>query len=195
MKQNYSIKAEVKNYTVEDIEREVNEDVRLVAALGYPELLDNEYDVVINHKRAKALGRCTKIGRTNKYTITINKNHLEFSAAKEVHNTIMHEVIHSVHGCMNHGPKWQKIAHEVNNTYEFTPITRVANISTPEYEEYSKNQYKYVIECSKCHSKWRYMRKTRTVQACQRGSASCSCGGKNFIVTENFQEVKNDYSL
>ena len=105
MKQNYSIKAEVKNYTVEDIEREVNEDVGLVVALGYPELLNNEYNVVINHKRAKALGRCTKIGRTNKYTITINKNHLEFSAAKEVHNTIMHEVIHSIHGCMNHGPK------------------------------------------------------------------------------------------
>lgn len=195
MDQNLSIRKNVANYTTKDILNEILEDVQLLASIGYPEITNNSYTVKINSKRAKSLGRCSTRDKKH-YTITINSYHLKLSPASEVHNTIMHEVIHSLPGCMNHGPKWKAAASKVNHYYDFPTITRCAEVGQKEeFSDYVNATYKYIVECQSCHSKFRFMRKSKTVAACQTGRARCSCGSKNFIISENFQEVKNDYSL
>lgn len=190
MNQNLSIKNDVKNYTAKDVLAEIQEDIQLLAAIGYPEVTKNIYSVKINNKRARSLGRCATCDGKH-YTITINNYHLKLSPASEVHNTIMHEVIHSLPGCMNHGAKWKTAANKVNRYYNFPTITRCAEVGKKEeFSDYANATYKYIVECKGCGSKFRFMRKSKTVAACQNGRATCSCGSRNFIVSENFQEVK-----
>ena len=205
MEQKLSLTKEVKNYTVNDVLAEVKEDVELLAAIGYPEIKKNKYTIKINQKRAHSLGRCGNgtinytgtgfnitydnsdyIANAHDYIITINGYHLKLSPAEEVHNTIMHEVIHSLPGCMNHGEKWKYAANRVNHFYEFPKIKRCMTLDDTKHGDYISSTFKYIIECQGCHSKHRFMRESKTVRACKAGRAQCSCGSKNFLVTENF---------
>jgi len=186
MEQKLSLIKDVSNYTTNDILAEIKEDVELLAAIGYPEIKRNTYSVKINNKRAHALGRCGNRGGTH-YTITINGYHLRLSPAAEVHNTIMHEVIHSLPGCMNHGEKWKYAAQRVNRFYDFPTISRCANVmQKEEFNDYVNATFKYIVECQGCHQKFRFMRKSKTVKACEDGRAACACGSKSFVVSENF---------
>lgn len=184
MEQNYSIRKDTKNYTLADIQAEIEEDVQLLLLIGYNSVLTNIYTCTLNSRAKRRLGRCTRIGE-NRYEISINSEYLKMASPESVHNTIMHEVIHSIKGCMNHGPKWKKAAEDVNENYKFTEISRVANLKEDkEYQNHIQSKYKYTIECQKCHTKWNYFRKTKTYNACKSGRAHCSCGSRNFICRE-----------
>lgn len=184
MEQKMSLRKDTATYTLKDIKEEVKEDVELLAALGYKEALLNFYSCESNARAVRRLGRCTKVA-PQQYIITINSNYLKMAKPESVHNTIMHEVIHSLPGCMNHGAKWQNIARRVSAQYEFGSITRTHDLGTdPEYNKYLASKYRYTIECTQCHSKWNFMRRTKTFDACNHGRATCSCGGKKFICTE-----------
>ena len=184
MKQKYSIRKDTKNYTLVDIQAEINEDVLLLSQIGYTDVTHNTYDCEINSRAVRRLGRCTRLA-PNWYSISINSEYLKRAEPESIHNTIMHEVIHSVSGCMNHGAKWKKVADEVNANYQFTPISRTHNLKEDkDYDNYIKGRYKYAIECTQCHSKWNFFRKTKTYNACKSGRAHCSCGSRSFICTE-----------
>jgi len=184
MKQDYSIRKNIKNYTLKDIKEEIDEDALILADLGYGAVLKNHYECEFNNRALNRLGRCTCIGR-NRYRISINEQFLKLANPENVHNTIMHEVIHSLPGCMNHGKEWQNAAKKVNANYNFTPITRLHDLAEDKhYENYVKSNYHYSIECEKCHTKWNYMKKTKTYSACKEGRARCSCGSRIFICKE-----------
>lgn len=184
MKQKLTILKNVSHYTEKEIMDEINECRELLYAIGFKEAANNTYDVRINHKPSHSLGRCSNWRGTNHYIISINKNHIKYSPAEHVHATIMHEVLHTMDGCMNHGPKWKRAGEKVNKVYQYSPITTTTNTTT--FDDYNKNTYKYIITCCNCGSKSRYMRKTRTVTACLSNRASCSCGSRQFKVERNF---------
>lgn len=184
MEQKKSIRKDTKNYTLADIRAEIEEDVDILWELGYKEVKGNIYDCEINNRALRRLGRCTRLA-PRRYSISINAEYLKLAEPKSVHNTIMHEVIHSLPGCMNHGSKWQKVANNVNAHYDFGKITRTHNLKEDkDYDDYIKSKYKYSIECQGCHSKWNFIRKTKTYKACSSGRASCSCGSRNFVCKE-----------
>lgn len=185
--QKLSVSTNTASYNAVDVLAEIYEDVEILASLGHVEGRLNNYEVNINYKSSKALGRCARLYPRN-YRITISYNHLRYSEPREVHNTIMHEVIHSMDNCMNHGLEWKNIAHQVNTVYDFAPISRVADTHGPEYEEYVKHAYKYSITCQGCGANWRYMRKCSTVTTVLKGRGRCSCGSENFIVHINTED-------
>lgn len=67
-------------------------------------------------------------------------------------NTIMHEILHTVDGCLNHGAKWKAVADKVNKAYGYN-IKRCTSSSEKGLEpikierNYSKN---YVMVCKRC---------------------------------------------
>ena len=87
-----------------------------------------------------------------KYTIEISKwvMDLEESIIK---NTIIHELIHCLPYCNNHGTKFKEYAYIINEKLGYN-IARVGNKkedfekSHLEYEE--NDQYNYKIQCEKC---------------------------------------------
>jgi hypothetical protein len=174
--QKHSLRLDTAKYTLEDVKKEIEEDFQILISLGYTDLAQKKVKVEWG-KALKQYGSCAK-PYPNTYVIKINQNFIRVGDYKEVHNTIMHECIHCIDGCHNHGPNWKKAAAKVNARFDFTPIERCG--TDDNYHEFLKSQAKYQITCKACHHTWNYYRKTRIFASCANGKATCSCGSKEF---------------
>lgn len=179
--QKHSLRLDTRRYTLEDIQKEVMEDFSLLVSLGYDDLLNKEVRVVWG-KKVRAFGTCKRIGVQPSgkilYEIQINKEYIAVGESKEVHNTIMHECIHCIDGCMNHGEKWKLAAKKVNDKFDFTTIKRTGYDAA--YQAVIETKYKYEAICNNCGSVYRWIRQSRIYTCCAMGKAKCHCGSKNF---------------
>ena len=66
-------------------------------------------------------GECSCTGFPRAYTIKISQTLLADDApVKALKETILHELIHAVDGCLNHGYKWTELVRKVNKTYGYS---------------------------------------------------------------------------
>lgn len=179
--QKHSLRLDTKRYILDDIQKEVMEDFSLFVSLGYTDLLNKEIRVAWG-KRVKAYGTCKRIGKQPNgkilYEIQINKEYIAVGNPKDVHNTIMHECIHCIDGCMNHGEKWKLAAKKVNDKFDFTPIKRTGHDEA--YQAIIETKYKYEAICNKCGTAYHWIRQSRIYRSCTMGKAKCVCGSKDF---------------
>lgn len=129
-------------------------------------------DISISKRNNKRYGCCKqeepikesktieKLGRKRviRYGI-FNKHHIEISLwvmeleDEIIKNTIIHEIIHCIPYCNNHGKEFKKYAKYINEKLGYN-ISRVGNKkedytkSNVEYNE--KEEYKYHIKCTNC---------------------------------------------
>ena len=129
-------------------------------------------DISISKRNNKRYGCCKqeepdtktkyieKVGRRKiiKYE-KFNKHHIEISPwvleldEEIIKNTIMHEIIHCLPNCNNHGEHFKKYAKYINDKLGYN-ISRVGNKkedyqkSKIEYKE--KEQFNYHIQCTNC---------------------------------------------
>ena len=156
----------------------------------------SNYTLEINNKALKRLGRCeAKSG--NRYVIQINEFHNKLSPETSVMNTLIHELLHSLPKCMNHGELWKRYANMYNRAYG-TTISRTSPLNG-HYKTFKeemerkkgKTQHKnhsiysdgkHKITCSKCNKSWYYERAGRVVKlAMQNKKLKCPhCGLQPF---------------
>ena len=92
-----------------------------------------------------------KYSKFNEHTIEVSKWVLEL---KEdiIKNTIMHEIIHCLPYCNNHGIEFKKYAKFINEKLGYN-VTRVGNknedLKNSNLKE-EKEYFKYKVKCSKC---------------------------------------------
>ena len=104
-------------------------------------------------KRRRIVWECNKF---NKHTIVISSWVLNLDE-KIIKNTIMHELIHCIPYCNNHGKMFKYYAEIINNKLGYS-ISRIGNKekdyqnSNLEYEKEIKN-YKYEVICQNCGQK------------------------------------------
>ena len=132
-----------------------------------------------NFREIKKVGR-RKIVKYNKFKI----HHIEISKwvmeldEKIIKNTIIHELIHCIPYCNDHGKLFKKYADLINKKLGYN-ITRVGNRendykkSNIEYKEEIK--YKYKIICNKCGQTFLRQRIKRNFNTKYRCGI---CGGK-----------------
>lgn len=157
--QKCSLRLDTKTYDEMDIFNEIQEDVNLLAALGHDYMKKYIYKVVINRRKGtKRIGCCRRLSQ-GVYEIQITEKYLRNQDSKEIHNTIMHEVIHSAKGCMNHGPNWVALANKVNAHYDFTPIQRLSN--DPTALQLAKESAKYFLFCPSCGREHHWQRRPK----------------------------------
>lgn len=114
--------------------------------------IDIEYGKVVEWKvnsRAKSRwGRCRRVGK--EYYIEITNELLKDNVPnKATRETIFHELLHTVDGCMNHGYKWQKLADLVNDCYMMN-IKRTTSSEEKGVQLKTDEYYKYQFKCSNC---------------------------------------------
>lgn len=90
-----------------------------------------------------------------------------------VKNTIAHELLHTVDGCMNHGRYWHKLAGLVN---ERCPGYNIRSRTSAE-EKGIQIHYKYMLRCTGCGAIAGRHKKSRFVEHFDRYICS-KCGGK-----------------
>ena len=98
------------------------------------------------------------------YTISLTE-HMTHISRRAVENTVIHELLHTIDGCMNHGPLWKSYAGHVEHDFGYH-IMRVNGDKSPEDVSYlrglraakSKGHFIYIIKCPECGTEWRYDR-------------------------------------
>lgn len=112
--------------------------------------------VVLNGRLSRSLGRCKRKKGTivsETFSIDISRKMLTVDK-KHLKNTIIHELIHTVNGCFNHGDTWKKWGSVMNkkfgyNIQRLTDPTRIGlNPHVP-----VRHTAKYVIVCNSCGNK------------------------------------------
>lgn len=103
----------------------------------------------INKRAKNRWGQCRK--NYDSYSINISVRLLDDEVTeKALKTTIIHELLHTIEGCMNHGYKWQKYADLVNDCYNYN-VKRVTSIEEKGLDkEKEKLKCKYVFKCSNC---------------------------------------------
>lgn len=117
----------------------------------------------INTRARKRWGHCKKeIDGT--FTIQIAKQLLEDDriTEKSCKETMIHELLHTCSGCMNHQAKWKSYAQLMNDTYGYN-IKRATSASEKGVEEEKTKpmKVKYMFVCSGCGAQIYRKRKSR----------------------------------
>lgn len=133
----------------------------------------NIHPSVKSTRGTKQFGRCEK--KDGVFTICLSKYYKD-NDLNDVKQILMHEVLHTVEGCFNHGVKWKNAAYLVNKKFGYdisrTDTFVMANLT----EEEEAKFYKYVIKCTDCgHITYR-QRKSKLVTHTHH--YKCKCGGQ-----------------
>lgn len=155
-------------------------------------LLDNigiEYgeiiSVTVNTRAKKRWGQCC-MESYRTFSINISSRLLDDSVdIKRLEDTMLHELLHSVPGCMNHGAKWKMYAEKVNRAYGYN-IKRGASCEEQGVTPPTPSEYKYNVTCDHCGTTWNMSRK-RDWFSRPHGSAICPhCKHRDFTIKQNF---------
>jgi predicted RNA-binding Zn-ribbon protein involved in translation (DUF1610 family) len=139
---------------------------------------DRNYKVVTKLGRRKVV----KYEKFKKHNIEISKWVLLLDD-NIIKNTIMHELIHCMPYCNNHGAEFKKYANIINVNYDYY-ISRVGDKkkdfeqSNIEYNETQK--YKYKIICKSCKKEFYRQRLSRNFT---RKYRCAKCGGTFEVMT------------
>lgn len=137
----------------------------------------NIISVTINTRAKNRWGQCRKTG--NAYSISISNRLLQDDVSDlAAKTTIIHEILHTVEGCMNHGNKWQNVANIINRNYGYN-VKRTTS-SEEKGIKTTKADYKYNVVCQKCGCTWNYNRAGYVVQ--HPSNYHCTCGGKLKVI-------------
>lgn len=143
----------------------VNKAVNIISDV-YPSFQYKEF-TKIRISKARSKWGSVKINlRTKEYELTISNVFEEISDDKKANEkllgTVIHELIHTIPGCMNHGNNFKYYAGLVNRKYPFLHIQRCTSM-----QEYGIQRQKkvptYVASCSICKHVWNYYRRPKLI--------------------------------
>jgi len=124
------------------------------------DISDRIVEVKPNGRLRTVLGKCKYSHRTGTYSIEINTcllaDEAETQAAKE---TIVHELIHTCPGCMNHGYEWKRRGDRASRMLGYH-VERCASVDELETQGVIVKQetYKYALVCDSCGNQYKRKR-------------------------------------
>lgn len=132
-------------------------------------------DVTANSRAKSRWGNCKR--EFGVYKIDINADLLdERNNYQGLVETLAHEILHTVEGCWNHGPKWKAAAEKVNVMYG----AHIQRCSTQEEKGVAyrtlptlqNETAKYKLVCKHCGHEYLYKRCTKAI----RNPGNFRCG-------------------
>ena len=172
------------NYMEEKLERVARkyEDI-LFEELNIP--IAHEIVYRVNTRAKKRLGQCKLTNSWLRcFEIEVSSLLLNDDIPEEtLANTIIHELLHTVEGCMNHGKKWKYYAEEVHDKLGID-IKRLASSSEVGIEPYRPTEsIKYMFRCNGCGQEIKRRRRSQFVIHYH----NYKCG----LCNGNFEKVNN----
>lgn len=135
-------------------------------------------NIKINTRAKQTWGLCRMLP-DNSFEIEISSRLLEDNVEEDaLINTVVHEILHTVDGCMNHGKKWKEYAKIINEKYGLN-VKRCTS-SEEKHIEKSIDEFNYILACPKCGYQWKYIRMTKAVKYPHRYQHT-GCSTENLI--------------
>ena len=120
----------------------------------------------VNTRAKTRLGVCKKSGDC--YEIEIAAILLDERTPEEyLKNTLMHELLHTCYGGMNHTGRWKKLAERVNAAYGYD-VKRTASPDEEILPEALAGKPKYKVVCPVCGTVYERYRKSALIQHPER---------------------------
>lgn len=145
--------------------------------------IEIEYGNIIEFKvntRARGRwGQCKAV--SGGYSIDVSAILLdERNDEQGLKNTIIHELLHSCKGCMNHGENWKQLAAKVNRVYDYN-IKRCSSADEKGIREETRiknaREIKYIVKCNECGYVYTRTKMSKLIQHPEHYRCGC-CGGK-----------------
>lgn len=132
----------------------------------------------INTRAKCRLGQCRAVAG-ELFNINISEAVLKDDIDNQIAlDVIMHELLHTVKGCFNHGVKWKKYAEYINWKLPQYNIRRVATKGDIALIiERKEPVYKFILRCTKCGQEIKRQKETKVVINYKRYRCG-KCGGK-----------------
>lgn len=133
-------------------------------------------------------GRIGRVRGTNAFKLSISR---EFErivdvdlAQRRLEECLIHELIHTMPGRMNHGPKFKQICYLVNNKYsgKYNIQTRTSYEDYGEFIKREETKPKYEIVCPHCNRTYYYKRLPKY----DISRYNCACG-KDGLTIKNIR--------
>lgn len=151
---------------MKDLMKLANECMRDLDNLGIE--YGNITEWKVNTRAKSRWGQCARISK-NEYRIEITNDLLKDELSdRPARETIFHELLHSVDGCMNHGLKWKRLADLVNDCYMVNITVTSTNEEKGAVLERKPIAYKYVFKCTCCGKIVKRQRESRFTKYYQR---------------------------
>lgn len=132
----------------------------------------------INTRAKKRWGLC-KYNSNGSYTISISSRLLADDVAVDgAINTIIHELLHTCKGCMNHGENWKREANKVNRAYGYN-IKRCSSAEEKGVEpiESMPKAIKHQFRCKECGKVYSRMKESNFTKHWEHYRCGC-CNGE-----------------
>lgn len=139
---------------------------------------------VLPLKSVRCLGQCKRNRYESKYQVYLNQEliKLAFQPSKlnAIKSVLVHEIIHTFVGCMNHGPNFKHYAMLANSKYDGIDVwTHATKLESEVFDQEIENQVKYVAKCMCCGATITGFRRTKFVKQflgeLNRGNSSYYC--------------------
>lgn len=164
-----------------DLITHYQECIKLLNDIGIFPPVDKITSVTVNTRATRRYGQTSKIthwtphGSEITYKINIAAALLmEENPAEQLEDTLLHELLHTLPNCFDHGAIWQSYAEKVNQAYGFH-ISRVATCALT-VDPMAEKRQKYAVQCTACNHTY-YRQKISNVIS-HPEKFRCTCGGK-----------------
>lgn len=138
--------------------------------LGIPLSREINPQVEVNTRAKRRLGCCLRTGKG--FTIQVSAFVLE--DRQLLRATLVHELLHTCWGCMNHGKRWKGYAARAGEALGLDIQRTVPLDGQP--QRLRQDPVKYLLRCQSCGAVIPRRRMSKVVKHPQR--YRCPCGGK-----------------
>ncbi|MBR3785121.1 MAG: SprT-like domain-containing protein [Firmicutes bacterium] len=171
-------------YTKEQVTKWLLEEQNRLTGLGIP--VSSGICPEIRFSKATSwYGQCRQNciyqGVKYRFRISISEYHLQ-SSERAIRNTLIHELLHTCPGCLNHGPKWRAYADQVRQQLGYNIIAsggdkdKASAMEAARQAKRAGYQTKYLLVCTRCGQEITRFRRSNLVLHPEK--YRCKCGGK-----------------
>ena len=132
-------------------------------------------------KSTVAFGRCCRTRKAGSVFYTIKVNDMFFSPGMNtewemLRNTLVHELVHTLPECFNHGPAFQAWGARLNKKFGLNISTRAGKENSKKFETAQFGTTRNVFVCPVCGEFNLFSKTTRNVRWAAQGTKVWSCG-------------------
>ena len=149
-----------------DFIEDIYDGKAILYSCGFHQIEDIEIKPIFSEGYTKFLGRTKREGTT--FYLILNHPYANMSSHDEIMNTIVHELLHMLPNCLNHGVVWKSYASVVFRKTGIDIQRLASREMTMAYTKARgtvKNTHTYQVECTQCHRRLgkKYKRKVDVI--------------------------------
>ncbi len=134
---------------------------------------DHIVEIKMNPRLTRSLGRCKH--RYGLFTLEFSVDYFNYenTTQDDRESIIVHEILHTVQGCQNHGEKFNRLGRLMERETGLKDIAGSTKSDTRGYSNARKKAtYKYRLTCNGCGNTW--LRKRS--KGLRISNYTCKCG-------------------